>query len=321
MKVVIDTTPVLRGPSGTAVYVERLVDALRDARVEVVEAQNRRRGAPGGGGWRSARNLAADLAWTQVELPRRAREVRADVLHHTLPALAAAAPCPQVITVHDLAVEELPEAFDHRFRAWALRQHRLAARHAAVCICVSEATAAQARKRWKVKRVHVAPHGPGQDLPPRARRAPEHFLYVGDAEPRKELDTLRAAAVGYPLRLAGSAGTKVAADELADLHAGAYALVHPSRLEGFGLTILEAMTAGTPVIAARSPAVEEIAGDAAVLVAPGDVEALRSAMRRVHGDQALRDGLSARGKARAAAYSWQRAAQDHIEAYRLAGSV
>ena len=73
MRVLLDTTYARRGPSGTGVYVERLTQALRAEGVEVVEAANERRPAPAGGGAGSARNLALDTRWTQVELPRRAR--------------------------------------------------------------------------------------------------------------------------------------------------------------------------------------------------------------------------------------------------------
>src|SRR5215213_3595331 len=119
MRVLLDTTYARRGPSGTAVYIDRLTRALCDEGVEVVEAANERRPAPAGGGAGSARNLALDQLWTQRELPRRARAAKADVIHHPLPALAVRAPCPQVVTVHDLAFERLPEWFAPAFRRYA----------------------------------------------------------------------------------------------------------------------------------------------------------------------------------------------------------
>src|SRR4051794_26518919 len=111
MRVLLDTTYALRGPSGTGVYLAKLTQALRDAGVEVVEAANERRPDPAGGGAGSVRNLAFDARWMQVELPRRARESRADVLHHPLPAFAVRCATPQVVTVHDLAFERVPDCF------------------------------------------------------------------------------------------------------------------------------------------------------------------------------------------------------------------
>ena len=121
MRVVLDVTPTLRGPSGTAVYVDRLATALEHAGVEVVRAANMRRGRPGGGARSSARNLASDVRFAQRVLPRQAAATRADLIHHTLPAHAARSPCPQVVTVHDLAFDALPGAFDPASaptRAW-----------------------------------------------------------------------------------------------------------------------------------------------------------------------------------------------------------
>jgi glycosyltransferase involved in cell wall biosynthesis len=214
-------------------------------------------------------------------------------------------------------------------------------------VAVSQTTArdAVAWLRAAPERVIVAPHGPGQVLSfPDERRA-SHFLYVGDDEPRKNLCGLVAAHANYsdkggelPLVLAGHAassreikidvamrhgsGSRVierpdpTPAALTDLYANAAALVHASHEEGFGLTILEAMATGTPVVAVRNAAIEELTGGAALIVeAPAD---LADAMFRIEHEAGLRDRLSAAGLERAAAFTWQRSARAHIEAYTLA---
>lgn len=338
MRVLLDTTYARRGPSGTAVYLERLVPALRDQGVEVIEAANTRRPAPAGGGAGSARNLALDVLWSQFELPRRAREARADVLHHPLPALAQRAPCPQVVTLQDLAFERLPELFTPGFRRYASLAHRRAARGAAAVVCISQTTARDARARWGADpgRIVVAPLGPGQEPRLVAPVRAEHFLYVGDDEPRKNLALLLEAYADYrtrvaadgtrplPLVLAGRAtadqeGVRSEPEpELAKLLNGSAALVHPALYEGFGLTILEAMSVGVPVIAARSPGVAETAGDAALLFDPYDAAGLAEALCRLADDPQLRADLGSSGRERAAGFSWQACARAHVTAYNLA---
>ena len=338
MRVLLDATYALRGPSGTGVYIARLAAALREAGIDVVEAADRGRPPPAGGGLGSARNLARDRWWTQVALPRRAQAAGADVIHHPLPAHARRAPCPQVVTLHDLAFERLPECFDPAFRRWASLTHRRAARAADAVVCVSQTTRRDAMARWGLAgaRIVVAPHGPGQAAagaaPPAA--APAHFLYIGDDEPRKNLALLLAAHARYraaageaalELVLAGRAqpppqpGVRGAPDpDLASLLSQAVALVHPALHEGFGLTALEAMQAGVPVIAARSPGLAETCAQAALYVDPHDAEGLADALARVAVDPALRSALAAAGRERAAAFSWRTSARAHIEAYTLA---
>jgi glycosyltransferase involved in cell wall biosynthesis len=313
------------------VYLERLIRALNAVGVEVVEAANAARRAPGNGGPRSALNWGTDAYWTAVELPRRAREANADVLHHPLPAHSRAASCPQVITVHDLAFERLPECFDPAFRAYASRAHRRAAKRANAVIAVSESTALDVRARWGIAqdKLVVARHGPGQE-PDAVRRprepVPRHFLYVGDDEPRKNLNVLREAHRRYAQRAGANALPLVLAgieelpdaERLAQLYSQAAALVHPSLHEGFGLTPLEAMTTGTPVIAARSPGVTEVCGEAVLYADPRDPEDLAQQLARVAGDERLRADLGERGRRRAAEFSWARSARAHVEAYTLA---
>lgn len=325
MRVLLDTTAAERGPSGTAVYVRELAAALEAEGVTVVRAANARRRPPGAG---SVRNALEDARWTQRDLRRRARE--ADVVHHPLPALTARGPRPQVVTVHDLAFEALPEAFDPRFRRYAQLAHRLAARRAAAVVVPSEATKAELEERWGVRGAIVAPHGPGQRLDVE-RGEPRHLLYVGDAEPRKDLPTLLAAYARYraeasdplPLVLAGRGhhdapeGVRIVGapdtEALADLHAHAAALVHPSRHEGFGLTVAEALAAGTPVIAADTPAVREVAGDHARFVPPGDAEALAAALA-----EPPLSTLSLTARDNVLRATWRSSALAHIAAYERA---
>jgi glycosyltransferase involved in cell wall biosynthesis len=92
--------------------------------------------------------------------------------------------------------------------------------------------------------------------------------------------------------------------------------VYPSLYEGFGLPVVEAMACGTPVITSRSSSLEEIAGQAAVLVDPLDERSIAEAMRAVATDPALRASLKERGLATAARYTWERTARETAVAYR-----
>jgi len=159
-------------------------------------------------------------------------------------------------------------------------------------------------------------------------RSDDHFLYVGDDEPRKNVEGLIAAHEQYkqrggrrPLVIAGAAAGHHGGEpnptpgRLAELDAAAAALVHPSRDEGFGLTVLEAMTAGVPVIAVRNAAIEELAAEAAEIV---ESDALADAMLRLDKDDSLRRSMAEAGRRRAERFTWQRSADAHIEAYTLA---
>ena len=342
MRVLLDTTYAARAPhSGTAIYLQELRRALTGlGEIEVMPVHNRRRGLPAGGGIGSVRNLMLDRWWTSLELPRLARAHGADLIHHPLPAYGRLARLPQVITIHDLAFERLPDMFDRSFRSYAHRAHRAAARAAAAVICVSRTTAADVCELWGVApdRIVIAPHGPGQTLPPSpVQRAREHFLYVGDDEPRKNLLVLLAAYEEYrdlepepaPLVLAGSATAigagvreeqKLSAQRLGELYAGALALVHPSLYEGFGLTALEAMSAGAPVLAADVPGLRETCRDAALYADPHSPSSFAAAMMQLAREPTVRDELAERGRRLAAEFSWAHCARAHGDAYSLAQS-
>jgi alpha-1,3-rhamnosyl/mannosyltransferase len=161
-------------------------------------------------------------------------------------------------------------------------------------------------------------------------------LSVGTLEPRKNLVRLIEAWVALPeavrnahvLALVGPTGWEMDAtlaavharpddvrllgfvsdDELAALYAGAAAFAYPSLYEGFGLPVLEAMSAGAPVVTTTASSLPEVAGDAALLVDPRDVRALRDALAALLTDPARAAALRAAGRARAAGFTWERTA-------------
>jgi glycosyltransferase involved in cell wall biosynthesis len=108
----------------------------------------------------------------------------------------------------------------------------------------------------------------------------------------------------------------VADDDLPALYSAARVLAYPSLYEGFGLPMLEAMACGTPVVASTASCLPEVAGDAALLVPPADVPALAEALSRAVSDEALRADLIAQGRARAATFTWTKAAEQLLGLYQ-----
>jgi glycosyltransferase involved in cell wall biosynthesis len=106
-------------------------------------------------------------------------------------------------------------------------------------------------------------------------------------------------------------------DDLPSLYSLAQVVALPSLYEGFGLPVLEAMACGTPVVTSDVSSLPEVAGDAALLVDPLDVDSLTDSLRRLLEDDALRAGLRARGLARAASFTWERSARQLLEVYAL----
>lgn len=104
-------------------------------------------------------------------------------------------------------------------------------------------------------------------------------------------------------------------ETLVELYNAADVLLTPSLYEGFGMTVLEAMACGTPVIASNVTSLPEVTGDAAVVVAPLDVEAIVQAVCRIRDDAAFRRSLIARGLARVQSFTWERTAERIAEVY------
>jgi alpha-1,3-rhamnosyl/mannosyltransferase len=104
--------------------------------------------------------------------------------------------------------------------------------------------------------------------------------------------------------------------ELVAVYRGATAFVYPTLYEGFGLSVLEAMACGVPVVAGDVGAVAEIAGDAVIRVNPRDLEELAHAIRRLLESRELQMRLGERGRLRAQQYGWRRSAEATLAVYR-----
>jgi glycosyltransferase involved in cell wall biosynthesis len=264
-----------------------------------------------------------------VTVPRVLRRLRPDLVHfqHVLPPLAPRA----VLTVHDLSFERdsslMGRADRVVFRTLVPRSVRRARR----VLTVSERTKRDLIELYGVDaaKVVVTPNGVDPAFTP-GDGGGDYALFVGAIQRRKDPLAALEAAEAAGLRFVvvgperdGELATElrrrgadmrgyVEHDELASLYRDAAALVFPSRYEGFGLPVVEAMASGTPVVATDDAAVREVAGDAALYASPAGLgEALRQAV-------AERPALAAAGLARVRRFSWAAAAEATLEVYREA---
>lgn len=283
--------------------------------------------------------------WDHVLVPRALRRVGADLYHGTKNVVPLGCRFPAVVTIHDLAVYHHPESFALAQR-WHLRAETPhAARAARAIVTVSEHAAADLRARFPrfAAKVRTVPNGVSARFRPvtdpaalqefRARHGlggGPLVAYLGTLQPRKNVELLAAAFAraapalpGAELVLAGRIRPgyrpalprervrligPLAAAELPLFYGSAAVLVNPSSYEGFGLTLVEAMACGCPVIALRRSAVPEVTGDAALLVDEASAEALARALIAMVGTPATAATYRALGLLRATEFSWTRAA-------------
>jgi glycosyltransferase involved in cell wall biosynthesis len=144
----------------------------------------------------------------------------------------------------------------------------------------------------------------------------QQLLVIGQPAWRFEADhaLVRELGMQREVRFLGY----VPDDELPAFYAGADVFALPSLYEGFGLPVIEAMACGTPVLTSSTGATAEVAGDAALLADPLSVNAIRDGLRRLLTNAELREDLRERGLARAARFSWTRAADETHEIYERA---
>lgn len=301
--------------------------------------------------WVRASNRPWRILWEQLRLPRELRRTGCDVLLNPGFTAPVICPCPQVTVFHDLQHKRHPEFFRWfdlpfwRVLLWA------AARRSRTIIAVSEATRQDFLRYYHAdpESVLVVHHGVDPDIRTGdAVRAPYPlFLCVSTLHPHKNLDRLlRAFArfqAGEPrarLVIAGMRGffaerlTHLAAEleledyirftgwipreQLCALYAQANAFVYPSRFEGFGMPVLEAMAAGLPVACSNIPVLREVAGDAALLFDPESETEIEGALRRLAFDQELRERLRLLGAEQAARFTWTSTARRTLAILRSA---
>lgn len=303
-----------------------------------------------------AESRPARLAYEQSVLPYRAKRDGIDVLHSLGYTAPLVAPCPTVVTLHDLNYHFHPEDWTRS----ALVANRLlipqVARRATRVLTISESSRTAIRDVLGVpaSKIDVVYHGVDGNLAPadtaaieavrkRLDLASDYLLTVTASHPHKNLDGLLAAYARLdsppPLVVVGirgrdharleSAATRPGAGrvvvtgwleqaELSALYCDARAFVFASKYEGFGFPVLEAMSVGVPVASSNATSLPELVGDAALLFDPADIDAMASAMHRALTDNTLRTDLVRRGHERARQFRWQQSANETRNVYATA---
>lgn len=312
----------LNHPVGGVARAAREVGRRLGVRVTTIEAPRRASGVAG-------------HLWEQAILSGRVPE--GGVLWSPANTGPLAVPN-QVVTIHDLSVFEHPKGTPLMFRMWyRFLLPRLTGR-ARLVLTPSQFSRQRllARFRLPPERVQVVPNGVGAPFTdvwkgrPRPDSLPERYLLAVGTRPerknfgtvlagwraaREKIPNLELMVIGGEIAMAGANVrpifvTGLSDALLADTYRHAAALVYLSRYEGFGLPLLEAMACGTPVLAARRGALPEVGGDACLYVDPEDRDATAAQLMRLLEDDELRTTLVVKGRARAAEFSWDRAAEE-----------
>lgn len=352
-KVALDTSPLYVTRAGVARYVEGLMKGFTGVDQKgcqitpfAWEVENHDYQQP----WRSLKTLYREVFWASTVAPGSLRNRGFELLHSTgVPIISVPRTIRHVVTLHDLAPVRHPE----RFRRWHLASTRRGfelTRKADKVICISQFTADEGigllgldPRRLEV--IHQASewcaHPPENPQPPTIGLPDDFFLFVGTLEPGKNLHLLRevyelAGQKGIQLpplvvvgvrregvqNEGGSPSTRswvyagrVNDNELAWLYSRSRALVFPSKYEGFGIPLLEAMAMSCPVICSRVASLGEVGGDA-VLYADLNPESYLDALGRLLESDSLRNDLIAGGLNQCGKFSWEKNASQVIDVYR-----
>ena len=336
MIVAVDAQLAVGTATGAGIYARDLVGALREAGTEV-----RALSAPRLNPWRFDRRVL----WDQVLLPWQAARSGAAVLHAASGTMPLVRTLPTVVTVHDLAWHRVQAHTRPYARAYFGALQARAYRSAAAVVCDSEFSASEYRELVDAgANPRVVYPGVDPRFAAIVRRLDDapFALVVGTVEARKNLlvlvdvlaavPELRIVSVGPPTPYADAVRSRAAelhvadrlelrgyvtGDELDDLYARATCALVPSRYEGFGYALAEALCAGLPAIAARSSSLVEVAAGAVPLVAPDDVAGWVGAIRVLLADRnAAERAASARRVAMVERFGWAAAAASMLDVYR-----
>ena len=292
--------------------------------------------------------------WDHLRVPRVLARRDFDLYHGTKGVLPRRGSTPSVVTVHDLASHVMPSTFAFAQRLHLRMETPWAVSRARAVLVPSASTRDDVERFFPRARgkVCVTPEAPSRSLAPasadevaawRARHGIEGPAcgYLGTIQPRKNLGLLvrsflRAAGSNdWRLVIAGrlrpGQDTSFLGDDRRVVYVGALpdeeipaflgslrCMASPSLYEGFGLTFVESMACGCPVVALRNSSVPEVLGNAGVLLDDESEEGLARAIARMMTDDAAVADLSRRGLARAARFSWAVTARLTMEAYRMA---
>jgi len=305
---------------------------------------------------------ASRLAYEALLLGRSAAARGADVWHAPHYTMPRTGNTPTVVTIHDLTFFTNPEWHEASKVAFFKRAISYASTHADVVVCVSDYTKTQLAQWAPTARpVVVAPHGADltrfrpdalgvsstEALPSTA----PFILFVGTFEPRKGIDVLLEAFthvaekhLDVELWLAGQSGWGMAdaeqqlaqhpfasrirrlgfvSDELLpELYRRASVVAYPSRGEGFGLPVLEAMACGAVVVTSSDTVMAEVAGAAALYAPVGSSEGVAAAIESaLTASDEQRSHWRAAAVTQASTFTWERSIAQHLEAYDMAANA
>ncbi len=297
--------------------------------------------------------IAAENSW----LAWKARSLKLDVIHHGVGTTPFFKTIPTVVTIHDIQYLHHPENFVKLKRKWLEINVPHSARRCEVICVPSNWVKLDIVRAFgiSVDKVAVVPFGSeglfGVDggagvssVTAKYRLERPFFLFPGRAYPHKShrflLEAYKPLApfadlvftgppwfrdreIATAARGLGLSGKVrhlgiVSREDLGGLYRAATALVYPTRFEGFGLPLLEAMSVGCCVIASNVTSIPEVVAESGILLEPDDLEGWTETMDKVLGDEALRAELSLRGLRRAADFTWENAARLQVAAYQQA---